>query len=167
MDIISFDKLLLRTAFCCMASDGNIDAREITLIKNLCADSELFKGFNFAEEINLLVDQINVDGKGFIRQFLTHLNDRELSNDEQLKILDFAIQTIHADDQLEYSEIKFFKNIRHRLSISDEAILNRFPDIEMFLEDDIESENMLDLITSQYLDNIQLPQFESISIDQL
>jgi hypothetical protein len=167
MDTISFDKLLLRTAFCCMASDGNIDAREITLIKNLCADSELFKGFNFTEEINLLVNQINEGGKGFIRQFLTHLNDCELSKDEQLTILDFAIQTIHADDQLEYSEIKFFKNIRHRLSISDEIILNRFPDVEMFLEDDIESENLLDLITSQYLDNIQLPQFESISIDQL
>jgi uncharacterized tellurite resistance protein B-like protein len=150
-----------------MASDGNIDAREIALIKKLCVESEIFKGFNFIDEINILVNLINSEGKSFIRQFLSHLNDTELSSDEQLTILDFAIHTIHADDQLEYSEIKFFKNIRHRLSISDEIILNRFPDIEMFLEDDIDSENMLDLITSQYLDNIQLPQFESISIDQL
>ncbi|SEB08913.1 hypothetical protein SAMN05660909_05354 [Chitinophaga terrae (ex Kim and Jung 2007)] len=29
MDIITFDKLLLKTAFCCMASDGNIDKREL------------------------------------------------------------------------------------------------------------------------------------------
>ena len=29
MDTITFDKLLLKTAFCCMASDGNIDKREI------------------------------------------------------------------------------------------------------------------------------------------
>jgi uncharacterized membrane protein YebE (DUF533 family) len=36
MDTISFDKLLLKTAFCCMASDGNIDNREIALIKSMC-----------------------------------------------------------------------------------------------------------------------------------
>ena len=165
METISFDKLLLRTSFCCMASDGNIDAREIALIKKLCEESEIFKGFNFSDEINLLVTLINSEGKSFIRQFLSHLNDTALSNDEQLTILDFAIQTIHADEQLEYSEIKFFKNIRHRLSITDDQILNRFPNIEMFLEEDIESVKSIDEITSQYLDNIHFPQFESIQIE--
>lgn len=165
METISFDKLLLRTAFCCMASDGNIDAREIALIKKLCEESVIFKGFNFKDEINLLVNLINSEGKGFIRQFLSHLNDSELSNEEQLTIIDFAIQTIHADEQLEYSEIKFFKNIRHRLSITDELILNRFPEVEIFLEDDIESSNLIEEITTQYLDNINFPQFESIQIE--
>ena len=90
METISFDKLLLRTAFCCMASDGNIDAREIASTKKLCEESEIFSGFNFTDEINLLVNLINSEGKTFIRQFLSHLNDSELSYDEQLTILDFA-----------------------------------------------------------------------------
>jgi uncharacterized membrane protein YebE (DUF533 family) len=32
MDTIKFDKLLLKTAFCCMASDGHIDSREIAIV---------------------------------------------------------------------------------------------------------------------------------------
>ena len=28
METITFDKLLLKTAFCCMASDGNIDKKQ-------------------------------------------------------------------------------------------------------------------------------------------
>ena len=43
METITFDKLLLKTAFCCMAADGNIDKREVALIKSMCEKSELFK----------------------------------------------------------------------------------------------------------------------------
>lgn len=50
-----------------------------------------------------------------------------------------------------YAEIKFFKNIRHRLKISDENILAVFPDIEQFLEEDIMTKSFLDKITNQCL----------------
>jgi hypothetical protein len=70
-----------------------------------------------------------------------------------------------ADEQIEYSEIKFFKNIRHRLKVSDENILAAFPDIEQFLEEDIVTESFLGKITSQYLEAADLPQFELIRID--
>jgi uncharacterized membrane protein YebE (DUF533 family) len=46
METVSFDKLLLKTAFCCMASDGHIDNKEINLIKSMCENSSLFKEFN-------------------------------------------------------------------------------------------------------------------------
>ena len=69
METISFDKLLLKTAFCCMASDGNIDKREIALIKTMCSNSPLFKDFNFQEEINSLVNKINTRGKEFISYY--------------------------------------------------------------------------------------------------
>ena len=52
METISFDQLLLKTAFCCMASDGKIDQREIAFIKSMCEKSPLFKDFNFQEEMN-------------------------------------------------------------------------------------------------------------------
>jgi uncharacterized membrane protein YebE (DUF533 family) len=47
MDTISFDKLLIKTAFCCMASDGHIDDQEISIIKTMCANTSLFNDFNF------------------------------------------------------------------------------------------------------------------------
>ena len=93
------------------------------------------------------------------------LGKSTLTENEELILIDFAIQTIKADEQIEYSEIKFFKNIRHRLKVSDENILAVFPDIEQFLEEDIVTESFLDKITSQYLEAAELPQFELITID--
>jgi uncharacterized tellurite resistance protein B-like protein len=164
MDTITFDKLLLKTAFCCMAADGKIDNREISLIKSLCEKSPFCTNFNFQEEINLLVDQINSGGKAFIQYYFDLLKEAKLTEQEELTLIDFAIKTINADEQIEYSEIKFFKNIRHRLNVSDDKILARFPDIELYLEDDIITDGYLDKITSDYFEISQLPKFDLISI---
>lgn len=165
MDTITFDKLLLKTLFCCMASDGHIDNREIAQIKAVCENSPLFENFNFIDEINMLVNKINTNGKEFIKNYFEILNKCELTEQEELILIDFSIQVIKSDEQVEYSEIKFFKNIRHRLKASDETILTTYPCIEMFLEADIITESFLDKITHQYLETTQLPQFELISID--
>jgi len=164
MDTITFGKLLLKTVFCCMAADGNIDDREISLIKSMCEKFPLFTNFNFQEEINLLVGKINSGGKTFIQHYFDLLKQAQLNEEEELTLIDFAIQTIKADEQIQYSEIKFFKNIRHRLKVSDEKILARFPDIEQYLEDDIITDTFLDKITSQYFEISELPQFDLISI---
>lgn len=147
-----------------MASDGHIDNREIALIKSMCDQLPLFKDFNFQEEINLLVSKINTRGKEFISYYFDLLGKSTLTEQEELTLIDFAIQTIKADEQIEYSEIKFFKNIRHRLKISDDHILAVFPDIEQFLEEDIVTESFLDKITNQYLEAAELPKFDLIDV---
>jgi len=162
MATISFDKILLKTAFCCMASDGNIDKREIALIKSICEKSTLFENFNIQEEINTLVKKINTRGKEFISSYFDLLDKSSFTEKEELILIDFAINTIKADDKIDYSEIKFFKVIRHNLKISDANILAAYPDIEQFLEQDIITEYYLEKITSQYLDTAELPQFELI-----
>ncbi len=165
MQNLSFDRLLLKTAFCCMASDGNIDNREIALIKSMCEKSHLFKDFNFQEEINIFITEINKNSKAFISSYFDLLKANSLTKKEELILIDFAIQTIKADEVIEYSEIKFFKNIRHRLQINDEDILKVYPDIEQFLEYDIITETFLDKITNQYLDTAELPKFAHINFD--
>ena len=57
----------------------------------------------------------------------------ELSESEELKLVEVAIDTIKADDKVEYSEIKFFKVIKSKLKISDETILKYHPDFEEYL----------------------------------
>lgn len=166
MDTITFDKLLLKTAFCCMAADGNIDNKEISFIKSMCEKSELFKNFNFQEEINQLVTKLNTNGKVFIQHYFDLLKTIDLSEKEELTLIDYAIQTINADEVVEYAEIKFFKNIRHRLKISNENILAKFPDLEQYLEEDIITDSFLDKITSQYFEITELPQFDLITIEK-
>jgi uncharacterized tellurite resistance protein B-like protein len=164
METINFDKILLKSAFCCMAADGKIDEREISLIKSMCEKSPFFIDFDFQSEINILVEDINSRGKNFIKNYFDLLKQTQLTEEEELTLIDFAIQTIKADEQIEYSEIKFFKNIRHRLSVTDEKILERYPDIDHFLEEDIITDNFLEKITSNFFELSELPKFDLISI---
>ena len=149
-----------------MASDGHIVFREIALIKSMSEKSPLFEDLNFPEEINTLVNKINTKGKEFISNYFDLLNKSTLTENEELILINFAMRTIKADDQIEYSEIKFFKNIRHRLKVSDENILAEFPDSEEFVEEDIVTESYLEKITNQYLDTTEFKHFEFITIDK-
>ena len=77
-------------------------------------------------------------------------------------LIDFAINTIKADGIIEYSEIRFFKNIRNRLSLSNDTILTFLPDIEDFLESDLVSLKTLDKFPTDYLNSTVLPKFDFI-----
>ncbi|MBU4537510.1 MAG: hypothetical protein L6264_06825 [Weeksellaceae bacterium] len=164
MEVSKFEKLLLKTAFCCMASDGHIDQREIYAIENLSASSDMFNDLELHHEINSLVKEININGKQFIQHYLDELDSSALTEKEEITLIDFAIKTINADELIEYAEIKFFKNIRHRLKISDAKILSHHPDIEDFLEEDIKDDSYLQSITANFLETIELPQFDIINL---
>ncbi len=167
METITFDKLLLKTAFCCMASDGKIDKREVELVKKMCKQSPLFNDFDFGKEINILLEKINNRGSEFIQYYFDLLNNTDLSEEEELNIIDFAIKTINADDVIEYSEVKFFKAIRKCLNVSDENILAIYPDLDTYLEEDIDTESKLDKLVNNYLKSIELPQFDQIHLENL
>jgi hypothetical protein len=165
MDPKSFERLLLTTAFCCMASDSKIDEKEIAVIQSMCEKSPLFEKLNFKAEINNLVLEINSKGKSFISDYFASLKESSLSEQEELTLIDLAIKTIQAVEIIEYSEIKFFKVIRNSLKISDDNILSVYPGIEKFLEKDIITESYLEKITNQYLEVAELPQFELLLSD--
>jgi uncharacterized tellurite resistance protein B-like protein len=146
-----------------MTSDGKIDKKEIENIKSKLENSDLFDNLNVEEEFNGLINDINLKGKDFIKGYFEELNTANLEENQELMIIDLAIETIHSDGIDDYSEIKFFKNIRHRLKVSDEKILLNHPEVEYWLEDDIVAENLLDKITAQYLDLAEIPHFEFIN----
>ena len=150
-----------------MASDGKIVPKEVKKIKELCAESPLFIDFDFGKEINILRTKINDRGSEFIQYYFELLNNTQLSKDEELNIIDFAIKTINADEVIEYSEIKFFKAMRNCLTITDEIILGVYPDLEFYLEADIHTGSKLDKLINNYLSSVELPQFEIINLDNL
>lgn len=150
-----------------MTSDGKIDNKEVTLIKKLCDKSPIFKDLNFKKEINDLVERLNANGKNFINYYFSLLKDSDLTPDEELKLIEFAVETIKSDELIEYAEIKFFKAIRSNLKLSNKQILEKLDDIEYWLEDDIKSESNIDKLISQYFEIANLPQFESISLNDI
>lgn len=166
MDTITFDRLLLKTAFCCMAADGKIENNEVSMIKSLCEKTPLLKNINFQEEINILINKLNSRGKEFVSYYFNLLKNSSLTEEEEITLVDFAFNTIKADDQIEYSEIKLFKVIRKSLKVTDQKILERFPEIEEYLEEDINTESLLEKYTNSYLDSFELPVFDLIEINK-
>jgi uncharacterized tellurite resistance protein B-like protein len=160
METINFDKLLLKTAFSCMACDGDIDKREVKLIKQLHQENKTFGVIDINEELDKLLVSINENGQEFLRDYFKELIAFELTEADELKIIEIAIATIKADDKIEYSEVKFFKVIRSKLNIKNEPILAKHPDFEDYLEQDIISESYLSGLLDDYFGGQNLPKFE-------
>jgi hypothetical protein len=85
-----------------------------------------------------------------------------LSEQNELKLIEVAIETIKADEKIEYSEVKFFKVIRSNLKIKNDVILGVHPDFEEYLEQDIISESYLSRLQNDFFDTNTLPQLDII-----
>lgn len=120
-----------------MACDGEIAKEEIEMVKNVSSKNDIFSSLNVESLINQWIVALNENGADFLRSFLNELSLEYLTSKEQMLIIDFALKTIEADNCIEYSEVKFFKKIRDRLSINDEDILQCYPDKEDFLLADV------------------------------
>lgn len=130
-------ELYLKTLFCCSVCDGEIAPEEISLVKQLSLNDSAFDGLDVENILNSYVERINNQGSIFLKDYLNEVVNASLTDDEQVKLIEFAIKMIEADNQILYSEVKFFKKIRNRLDISDESILTKLPNTEDYLLPDI------------------------------
>lgn len=153
---MNIENLLLKTAFVCMACDGEVDKHELDLIYKIHNETSYFGSINVNDELNQLFNELKLNNK-IILNYFTDLKNNVLSESDELKIIEVAIDTIKADQKIEYSEIKFFKVIRSFLKIDNEKILDIHPDWEEFLEEDIISESyLLKLIDSSFASVLNL-----------
>lgn len=134
---MNIQDLYLKTAFCCMACDGDIASEEIQLIKDYVKETSLFDNLEVEKLLNEYISAINSSGISFLNSFLKDLRNEELTTEQEIEIIKIAIEMIEADNQVLYSEIKFFKRIRACLNISDEIIEKEFPDKEDYFLPDI------------------------------
>lgn len=138
-----------------MACDGDIAKEEIEMVKILCEKDDFFKNIESETYINNWIGEINERGSAFLQTFLSEINSVQLDKEEQLKLIELAFKTIEADNRIEYSEVKFFKKIRSRLSVSDEDVLEKFPEKEDYLLPDIDASETL-----EWDNNIQFSKLE-------
>ena len=160
---MELNNLLLQTAFACMSCDGDIAAEEVGHIKQMSNERHLFGDVDIDKALDELVNEINLKGKGFLKQYLNTLAEQNLTEEEQIKVADVAVQTIRADRQIEYSEIKFFKVLRSNLkTVSDETLLERIEGIdENYLAQDICADYLQ--MYDDYFNTIDLPKFELLN----
>ena len=155
---MNFDELILKTAFCCMACDGNIAEEEVDFVRRL---SGQFSSLPIEDVEHLLknwIEEINQKGLAFLKSYIAEVKSERLSSSRELSLVEVAFKTIEADNRIEYAEVKFFKKIRRVLSLSDEEILTKYPDKEDFLLPDIvEDDSFLDSM-SYHFDEIKIIQ---------
>ena len=162
---MEINELLLRTAFACMSCDGDIAPEEVNLIKQMSKEKQLFGEIDIDKELDELVKEINLKGKGFLKQYLASLAEESLTEEQELNVADVAVQTIRADNRIEYSEIKFFKVLRSNLKVvSDEMLLEKIDGIdENYLAQDIQADYLQ--MYDDYFNTIELPKFEILKQD--
>lgn len=160
---MELNELLLKTAFACMSCDGDIATEEIDMISQMSKEKQLFGDIDIDKELDKLVAEINQKGKAFLKQYLASLAEESLTEEQELKVADVAVQTIRADNRIEYSEIKFFKVLRSNLKIvSDETLLEKIDGIdENYLAQDIQADYLQ--MYDDYFNTIELPLFKSIT----
>jgi uncharacterized tellurite resistance protein B-like protein len=146
-----------------MACDGDIDKREVKLIKQLQKERKAFGEIDINAELDTLLLAINKDGHQFLKGYFNELANTELTEANELKLIEVAIDTIKADEKVEYSEIKFFKVIRSKLKIDNEPILEKHPDFEDYLEQDIITDSYLSRLQDDFFDTHISNEFELIS----
>lgn len=150
-------ELFLKTAFCCMACDGDIANEEVELLSNMIKDTDLFNDVDVSGLTKNYITQINQQGPCFLSNYLEELKNSSLNKGEQLNIVKIAIKTIEADNKIQYQEISFFKKIRKLLPISNEDIKGLFQDngqIELYLLPDIDDD--LDILQNISFDNLNI-----------
>lgn len=130
-------ELYLKTLFCCSACDGEIAPEEMSLVKQISENDRAFDGVDVEGVLNQYVEQINNKGRAFLQEYLREVADTNLSDSESLKLIELAVKMIEADQQVLYSEVKFFKTIRSNLRISDSEILKALPEVEDYLLPDV------------------------------
>lgn len=151
-----FEKLLLQTSFACMACDGEIAHEEVATIKSFAEEKKVFGNLDIETELQMLTEEINKKGKVFLKQYLLMVADSSLSIEQECAVLQIALDTIKSDNDVRYSEVKFFKVLRSNLkNITDTEILKRVDGIdESYLAQDIK-QSYIEMYDS-YFDNIEL-----------
>ncbi len=160
------NNLNLATAFAFMACDGDISKDEVALIKKL-GSKGVIKCENIDEGLNSLLSQLNEDASGFMKRYFRAVEEAHLDAEESLELLRIAVDTIMADNVVEYSEVKFFRAVRSHLSaVSDQEILETFREVEDFwLEADVKAAGA-EYLESDYLNSIKLPSFDPASLKE-
>jgi len=130
-------ELLLKTALCCMASDGSIAPEELEILQKTILTNSVFDSIDAETLLQDYSRSLMLEGMAFVNKYLAEVADNNLNDDDAIELIEVAFKTIEADNEIQYSEVFFFKKIRAFLSISDDAILAKWPDKGDFLLPDI------------------------------
>src|SRR5690606_23275999 len=94
-----FKKMLFKGAFSMMACDGNIHTNEINEIKALAQNSPYFSDLDYEMEIIEARNELRIEGAKSIERFLAGIGQSDLTEKQELMLIEVLIKIIEADEQ--------------------------------------------------------------------
>lgn len=134
MEKLNFSEILLRTAVCAIACDGDIDEREKEMLFNIEKNLEYFSDIDLSSSLEKVIMDCTSDLKLFNDNLFKSLDEVELNIVEELTLLEVSFRIIAADDIEQKSEQDFIINLIQHLDVENEIIIQRFGMID-YLED--------------------------------
>ncbi|MBU2914391.1 MULTISPECIES: TerB family tellurite resistance protein [Reichenbachiella] len=157
----TFPHLLLRTAFSFMTCDGHIDKKEIVSIMRMGQSNNIFGDITIDEELEVMLKKINLRGTEYLKDYFRKVSKSNLTEEQQLQLIQVAVDVIYADLEVREDEVKFLRVLRTMLDISDSIILTRFPQLAKdFMWDDTFTEAYVAQLHSNYFKNKEMPIFD-------
>lgn len=153
MEKLNFSEILLRTAVCAIACDGDIDEREKEMLFNIEKNLEYFSEIDLSSSLEIALQDCTSDLKLFTDNLFKSLDEVELNIAEELTLLELSFRIIAADDIEQKSEQDFIINLSQHLDVDYEIIRQRFGTIA-YLEKKESEFKKFD--TSIDIENIQI-----------
>lgn len=138
MEKLNFKEILLHTAVCAIACDGDIDDREKEALYNIEKKSPYFSSEDLSSTLDELIDNCMSGFQSFKDELFKSLNEVELNIVEELTLLEVSFRIIAADDIEQESEQEFIINLRKHLKLENDIIKERFGMIDYLTKEESE-----------------------------
>ena len=130
MEAINYKSILLNTAVCAIACDGDIDAREIDALKNIEKNSPYFSSQDLSETLEKSLKKCSLNVIKFQKSIFSDIKKAKLNLLQELTLMEISLRIIAADKIEEDSEREFIVSLRKCFNISDLILFQRFGKIE-------------------------------------
>ena len=138
MGKLNFKEILLRTAVCAIACDGDVDDREKEALYNIEKNSPYFSSEDLSSTLDKLIENCMSSFQSFRDELFISLDEVELNIVEELTLLEISFRIIAADEIEQESEREFVINLCKHLKVEDEIIIERFGVIDYLTKEESE-----------------------------
>ena len=127
MNNTEFKSFLFKSAVMAMACDGDIAEAEISEIRNIVANEIYFMGYDFEEPLKLNTENIKLNGKNAINQYLQEIVTSDLNDHQEILLIEVLLRMILADGKVDESELKFLQMAKSKLKTDEQTLIMKFP----------------------------------------
>jgi uncharacterized tellurite resistance protein B-like protein len=126
MERKEFVETLLEVAFASMVCDGDIAPEEEKHLRDIEKSDFYLKEFDMSNKLNKLNSDWELHGLNLCERILNSTYKLDLSEDQKIIIMDFAIGIVRSDGYMQKSEIQFVNTLMQNIKISADLVEMRF-----------------------------------------